>query len=130
MRAGVVLAVCIVLLLLTGWLLFPLINRRAFNKLPEDQKIRLLMKQANKLIYFKNVSNGASGTLYYIKNKRKIYRMPWILQDGKMRCMRKPLFENWDYPEEHLPFSDEERIQAQTELQKYNDKSVVKFDIN
>ena len=85
------------------------------------------MKEAKGLIYFKNVSNGRTGTLIYVKNKRKIYLYPWELVDGKMRCTRKDLFEKWDYPEEQPEFTKEETVQALEELEKYNKKYRVKI---
>ena len=92
----IVLAVLIVL----GVAIIPAINRRQLKKMPIDQQIRILMQQANKLIYWKNISEGTKGTLVYIKNKRKILTFPWILVDGAMLCTRKNPFEKWDYPEE------------------------------
>ena len=123
--AGIFVAVIIVL----GVAVFPVINRRQFRKMPVDQQIRILMKQANKLIFFKNVSSGSKGTLFYIKNKRKIYTYPWVLTDGKMLCTRENLFDKWDYPEEHPEFTEEEKIQAIEELEKFNEKSIVKLYI-
>lgn len=117
------------ILLLLG-VIIPLFNRWQFGRLPIEQQIRVLMKQANKLIYFKNIANGRSGTLIYIKNKRKIYLYPWELKDGQMVCTRKPLFTYWDYPQEQPAFSDEEIAQARAALDDYNKKRSVKLLID
>lgn len=124
-----IIVIAVIALFLLGIVIFPLINRRQFSKMPVDQQIRILMKQANKLIFFKNISNGSRGTLVYIKNKRKIYTYPWVLKDGKMLCTRENLYEKWDYPEEQPPFTEEEKAQAKEELERYNDKSIVKLYI-
>lgn len=110
-----------------GVIIFPIINRIQFNKIPFDQKIRILMKQANKLVYWKNISYGTKGHLVYIKNKRKILVYPWVLVDGKMLCTKANPYECWDYPEEHPPLTDDETDQAIQELNKYNSKSAVKL---
>lgn len=122
-----IIAALVMILLLMGIVVFPLINKQQFNKLPDDQKVRILMKEAKKLIFFKNVSSGRTGTLYYVKNKRKIYTFPWELRDGQMVCSRKRLFENWDYPEEQPAFTEEEIRQVTEELNKYNEKQTVKL---
>ena len=127
MSKPLIIIMVVIALLLLGVIVFPLINRRQFNKMPFDQKIRILMKQANSLVFFKNVSSGTSGTLYYVKNKRKIYMYPWVLQEGKMLCTRQPLYDKWDYPEEQPLFSEEEVLQPVQELEKYNQKSAVKL---
>ena len=119
----------LIIVILLSVVIIPLFNARQFNRLPQEQQVRVLMKQANGLVYFKNVSNGSSGTLYYIKNKRKIFVYPWTLQDGKMICGRKDLFETWDYPEEKPAFTVEEKQQAREELEKYNVKHTVKLII-
>ncbi len=124
---GAVIAVIAVAVILLGLFIFPFINKLQFNKMPEEHKVRILMKEAKGLIYFKNVSDGRSGKLYYVKNKRKIYVYPWVLDDGKMRCTRKALFTEWDYPEEKPAFTDEERIQALSELENYNKKNRIKL---
>ena len=119
----IVLAVLIVL----GVAIIPAINRRQLKKMPIDQQIRILMQQANKLIYWKNISEGTKGTLVYIKNKRKILTFPWILVDGAMLCTRKNPFEKWDYPEEHEPLTSDELAQLKDEIEKYNKKTPVKI---
>ena len=122
-----IVIICIVGVLLLGIVIVPLINRRQFNRLPRDQKIRILMKQAKGLVYFKNLSDGRTGSLIYIKNKRKIYVYPWELQGDRMVCTRDDLFKSWDYPEEMPEFSEDERIQALEELEKYNNKNRIKL---
>lgn len=129
MSLPLIIVIAVIALFLLGIVIFPLINRRQFSKMPVDQQIRILMKQANKLIFFKNISNGSRGTLVYIKNKRKIYTYPWVLKDGKMLCTRETLYEKWDYPEEQPPFTEEEKAQAKEELERYNEKSIVKLYI-
>lgn len=121
--AILVVAVIIVL----GVIVFPLINRRSFRNLPFDQQVRILMKEAKGLTYFKNVSKGSTGVLYYVKNKRKILTFPWMLADGKMLCTRKNPFEHWDYPEEKEPLNEDELKQLLSELEKFNKKNAVKI---
>lgn len=122
-----IIILVVVLLLLFGIIIFPLINKNQFKKMPFDQQIRILMKQANKLIYFKNISYGTKGTLIYIKNKRKILTFPWVLLDGKMLCTKENPFTNWDYPEEQPLMTEEEIVQAKEELEKFNSKSAIKL---
>ena len=126
MTAAQIIIVVVVVLVL-GIVIFPLINRQQFRNLPADQQIRIIMKQAKGLIYFKNVSKGSSGILYYVKNKRKILAFPWVLYDGKMLCTRKNPFEHWDYPEEKQPLNDDELEQLKNELEKFNKKNPVKI---
>ena len=120
----VIIAIAVIIL---GIIVFPLINRYQFKKMPAEQQVRILMKQAKGLIFFKNISYGKEGKLVYIKNKRKIYIYPWVLKDGNMLCTRSDLYESWDYPEEKPAFSEEEKLQAVSELEKYNEKSLVKL---
>ncbi len=122
-----IIFIIIGVLLLLGIIVFPIINRFQFKRMPFDQQVRILMKQANKLIYWKNISYGTKGTLIYIKNKRKILAYPWVLMDGKMLCTKSNPFEKWDYPEDALAMSSDEVEQAKDELEKYNDKSVIKL---
>jgi len=129
MTPELILIIAVVIVIL-GIAVFPFINKRQFQKMPLEQQVRILMKQAKGLVYFKNISNGTTGKLIYIKNKRKIYTYPWVLTDGKMHCTRKDLFEKWDYPEEQPEFTEEEREQAISELAKYNEKSIVKLIID
>lgn len=122
-----ILFLIIVAVIILGIIVFPFINNRQFRKMPLEQQVRILMKQAKGLAYFKNITNGTKGMLVYIKNKRKIYTYPWVLIDGKMLCTRKDLFEKWDYPEDSPPFTEEEKEQAVSELEKYNGKNIVKL---
>ena len=126
----VIIIICVAAVVLLGLIIIPLFNRAQFNKLPKDQKIRILMKQANKLTYFKNLSDGTTGNLVYIKNKRKIYVYPWELKDGKMVCTREDLFKNWDYPEELPEFTEDEIKLALDELENYNKKNRIKLVVN
>lgn len=126
MTAEQIIIIAAVVLVL-GIVVFPLINRRQFRNLPPDQQVRILMKEAKGLIYFKNVSSGSTGILYYVKNKRKILTFPWVLADGKMLCTRENPFERWDYPEEREPLNEDELKQLNDELEKYNKKNPVKI---
>lgn len=126
MTATQIIIIAVVVLTL-GIIVFPLINRRQFRNLPFEQQVRILMKEANGLIYFKNISRGSTGILYYVKNKRKILAFPWSLDDGKMLCIRKNPFEHWDYPEEKQPLNEDELKQLTEELEKYNKKNPVKI---
>ncbi len=126
MTATQVIIIAAVVLVL-GIIIFPLINRRQFRNLPPDQQVRIIMKEAKGLIFFKNVSKGRSGVLYYVKNKRKILAFPWTLSDGKMLCARENPFERWDYPEEREPLNEDELKQLLSELEKYNKENPVKI---
>ncbi len=126
MTASQIIIIAVIVLIL-GIIVFPLINRKQFRNLPPDQQIRILMKEAKGLIYFKNVSKGSTGILFYVKNKRKILAFPWVLEDGKMVCKRKNPFEHWDYPEEKQPLNEDELRQLSEELEKYNKKNPVKL---
>lgn len=119
--------IIILTLVFLGLIIFPYINKRQFQKMPVEQQVRILMKQAKGLVFFKNISNGSTGKLIYIKNKRKIYIYPWELVDGKMHCTRKDLFLKWDYPEEQPEFTEEEKAQAIEEINNYNKKNFVKI---
>lgn len=121
--------ITVVVLLVLGIIVFPLINRKQFKNLPWDQKVRILMKEANSLVYLKNVSQGSKGSLYYVKNKRKILELTWELADGKMICTKENVPDKWDYPEEHEPLTEEEKVQFFEALKDYNKKSAVKFVI-
>lgn len=122
-----IVLIILAILLVFGIIVFPIINRVQFKRMPFDQQIRILMKQANKLAFWKNISYGTKGTLIYIKNKRKILTFPWVLMDGRMLCTKQNPFEKWDYPEDALPMNEDEIKQARDELEKYNDKSVIKL---
>ncbi len=122
-----IIFIIIFVILILGLFILPLLNRWMFNKLPRDQKIRILIKGAKSLAHFKNVSNGNTGILYFIKNKRKIIYFPWILADGQMICTRKNPFDHWDYPEEEQPINDDELVMLKEEIANYNKKSAVKI---
>lgn len=79
------------------------------------------------MAYFKNVSNGSTGILYFVKNRRKILAFPWKLVDGHMLCTRENPFERWDYPEEQAPLNEDELKLILEELEKYNKKNPVKI---
>lgn len=121
----IILAVAAVLVL--GVIIFPIINREQFKNMPIEQQIRILMKQAKGLVYWKNISQGRKGTLVYIKNKRKILTYPWVLVDGKMLCTKNNPYDKWDYPEENPDFTEDEIKQAKEELEKYNKNNPVKL---
>lgn len=122
-----IIIIVVLVVLILGIFIIPIVNKHQLKNMPTDQQIRILMKQANKLIYWKNISSGTEGTLVYIKNKRKILTFPWVLTDGKMFCTRENPLEKWDYPEAQLPLTDDEVKQALQELEKYNKKSPVKL---
>ena len=125
------IVIIIVTVILLGVIILPLFNRRQFRKLPVDQQVLAIMKQAKTLIFFKNVSNGRTGNLFYVKNKRKILVYPWALdENGKMVILKKNPFDNWNYPEEKAPLSEDEIKQAREELYKYSEKSIVKLTFN
>ncbi|MCR5207074.1 MAG: hypothetical protein K6C14_01175 [Eubacterium sp.] len=121
------IVIAVIVLLILGIIVFPFINKLQFKRMPFEQQVRILMKEAKGLDYFKNITDGSSGTLVYIKNKRKIYYYPWVLSDGIMLCTRKDLFEKWDYPEDKPDFLPEEKTQALTALESYNDKNLIKM---
>ena len=114
-------------ILVLGIIVFPLINRHQFRNLSPDQQVRIIMKEAKGLAYFKNVSKGSEGVLYFVKNKRKILAFTWVLADGKMLCTRENPFERWDYPEEREPLNEDEFKQLMEELEKFNKKNPVKI---
>ena len=90
----IVLIVAAVLLL--GLVLLPAFNRRQVRRMPADQQILLIMKQAKGLHYIRNVSGGKQGFLYYVKNKRKILVYPWVRR-GRVRVItKKDPFDRWD----------------------------------
>lgn len=125
-KAQVIILVAVVIFVL-GIAVIPLINRRSFRNLPFDQQVRILMKEAKGLTYFKNISKGSTGILYYVKNKRKILAFPWVIKDGSMLCTRKNPFDHWDYPEEQQPLNEDEITQLMTELERFNKKNPVKL---
>lgn len=124
MPPTVIAALIIAVLLLCGTVILPAVNKRQFNRLPFEQKVRILMKEANGLNYIKNVSFGENGTLYYVKNKRKICCIPWETADGALRCTKAPLFDVWDYPDGYA-FTDEEIQQTKEALKEhFSDKKM------
>jgi len=124
---GTQIAVIIAVVLLLGIVILPLINRAQFRRLPPEQQVSVIMRQAKKLIFFKNVSKGKSGTLYYVKNKRKILAFDWVLDNGNMLVTNDNPFERWDYPEEKEPLNEDEKKQLFEEIEKYNKKNPVKL---
>ena len=106
--------ILVVVILVLGIIVFPLINRRQFINLEPDQQI-------------KNVSKGSTGVLFYVKNKRKILALPWVLDGGNMLCTKKNPFSNWDYPEDKQEINQDELAQLKDELEKYNKKNAVKI---
>lgn len=121
------IGIAVIAVILLGIFIIPAVNKRQLKNMPFDQQIRILMKQADKLIYWKNISSGTKGTLIYIKNKRKILSFPWVLIDGKMLCTKSNALERWDYPEERQMLNNDEIKQFYEELEKYNKKNPVKF---
>ncbi|MGN0457917.1 MAG: hypothetical protein ACI4IL_02965 [Eubacterium sp.] len=121
----IVLLVIVVVFLAV--IVFPIINNRQLKNMPFEQQIRIIKKEADKLIYFKNISNGKSGNLVYVKNKRKMLFYPWVLVDGKMLCTKENPFDHWDHPDELPKMTEEEIIQAKQELEKYNQKNPIKL---
>ena len=125
----IIIIVAVVILL--GVIVLPLFNRQQFRRLPYDQQILAIMKQANKLVFWKNISHGRAGSLFFVKNKRKILVYPWVInENGQMLITKENPFDKWDYPEEHEPLSADEIKQAREELYAYADKSAVKILFN
>lgn len=125
----IIIIVAVVILL--GVIVLPLFNRQQFRRLPYDQQILAIMKQANKLVFWKNISHGRVGSLFFVKNKRKILVYPWVInENGQMLITKENPFDKWDYPEEHEPLSADEIKQAREELYAYADKSAVKIVFN
>lgn len=122
-----IIILIVAVLSVLGLVIFPIVNKRQFSKLPVEQQIRILMKQAKKLIYWKNIGQGTKGSLVYIKNKRKILVYPWVLVDGKMLCTKANPYDRWDYPEDKPEFTEDEIKQALEELEKYNRHNPVKL---
>ena len=125
----IIIIVAVVILL--GVIVLPLFNRQQFRRLPYGQQILAIMKQANKLVFWKNISHGRAGSLFFVKNKRKILVYPWVInENGQMLITKENPFDKWDYPEEHEPLSADEIKQAREELYAYADKSAVKIVFN
>lgn len=120
----IVLAVILVL----GIIILPVFNRWQFKRLSREQQILSVMKQANSLVYFKNVSMGRTGYLCYVKNRRKILMYPWeIVPGGAIKITKDNPFDRWDYPEEKELLNEDEIKQAKQELENYCKKSSVKI---
>lgn len=123
--------ITVAVILILGIIVLPVFNRWQFKRLPPDQQVLAIMKQANKLIFWKNISNGRTGNLFYVKNKRKILVYPWVIdEDGRMRILKDNPFDRWDYPEDKEPLNDDEIMQAREELYKFSKKSAVKVIFN
>ncbi len=123
--------IIVAVVILPGVIVLPLFNRQQFRRLPYDQQILAIMKQANKLVFWKNISHGRAGSLFFVKNKRKILVYPWVInENGQMLITKENPFDKWDYPEEHEPLSADEIKQAREELYAYADKSAVKIVFN
>lgn len=122
-----IILIALAVIVLLGAFIFPLINKRMLKNMPFEQQVRILIKQANTLIFFKNIANGTKGNLIYIKNKRKILVYPWVLIDNKMLCTKANPFDHWDYPEDKPAFTEDEITQAIEELEKYNKNKPIKL---
>ena len=127
MPLPLIICISVAVIIALGVAVFPAINKHQLKNMPYDQQIRIIMKSANKLHYFKNITNGTKGTLIYVKNKRKILSYPWVLVDGKMLCTKANPFDKWDYPEEQPPLTEDEIRLAIAELEKYNKHCAVKL---
>lgn len=115
-------------IVLVGIIVLPLFNRWQFRRLPYDQQVLTIMRQAKGLVFWKNVSHGRTGSLFFVKNKRKILVFPWRLdENGRMVIDKEDPFDKWDYPEDHPLLNEDEIKQARQELKKYSDKSAVKI---
>lgn len=131
MKPYQIIIIIIAVVALLGAVVLPLFNRQQFRRLPYDQQILAIMKQANKLVFWKNISRGRAGSLFFVKNKRKILVYPWVInENGQMLITKENPFDKWDYPEEHEPLSADEIKQAREELYAYADKSAVKIVFN
>lgn len=123
-KTQMILLLAAAAVLLLGFVLLPLLNRRQFRRLPMDQQILVLLKQAKKLVFFKNISYGKNGYLCYVKNKRKILVYPWVKTEKGVLCITKRSpFACWDYPQAGQPLEAGEAQQARLELQRYAQKS-------
>lgn len=70
----IIIIVAVVILL--GVIVLPLFNRQQFRRLPYDQQILAIMKQANKLVFWKNISHGRAGSLFLLKTSAKFLFIP------------------------------------------------------
>lgn len=119
----IILAVLILVIII-----LPLFNRSQLKKMPVDQQILIIMKQAKDLVFFKNISSGRTGNLCFVKNKRKILVYPWILNEkGEMQITKENPFDRWDYPEDRPLLNADEIAQARKELINYSKKSSVRI---
>lgn len=121
--SGWQIALMIAVVLLLGLVLLPAFNRRQVRRMPQDQQILLIMKQAKGLHYIRNVSGGKQGFLYYVKNKRKILVYPWVRRGRARVITKKDPFNRWDYPEEQITLTPQEREQARQALADYARRS-------
>lgn len=123
----IIIAVVIAL----GIAVLPAFNRWQFKRLSYDQQVITIMRQAKGLVYFKNISHGRTGSLFFVKNKRKILVYPWALdENGRMVIQKQNPFDKWNYPEDQPLLDEDEVRQAVAELKKYSDKSAVKIVFN
>lgn len=123
----IIIAVVIAL----GVTVLPAFNRWQFKRLPYDQQVLTIMREAKSLIFWKNISHGRTGSLFFVKNKRKILVYPWVLDaNGRMVIQKENPFDFWDYPEDHPALNEDEIKQAREELKKYSHKSAVKIVFN
>ena len=53
-----------------GIIVLPVFNRWQFRRLPYDQQVLTIMRQAKGLVFWKNISHGRTGSLFFVKNKR------------------------------------------------------------
>ncbi|MCD7872076.1 MAG: hypothetical protein LUG21_01995 [Clostridiales bacterium] len=117
--------------IILGTVILPLFNRWQFKRLPYEQQVLAIMKQAKGLVFWKNISNGRTGNLFYVKNKRKILVFPWeIDENGIMIILKENPFDKWDYPQEMPALTADEIKQAREELYKYSNKFAVKILFN
>ena len=65
----IILVCCAVLL---GVFILPAVNRFQFRRMPYDQQVLAIMKQAKGLVYFKNVSHGRSGSLGQLLGRQRL----------------------------------------------------------
>ena len=87
MKPYQIIIIIIAVVVLLGAVVLPLFNRQQFRRLPYDQQILAIMKQANKLVFWKNVSHGRAGSLFFVKNKRKaILLRGWLYYQCKSVC--------------------------------------------
>lgn len=111
-----------------GIIVLPAFNRWQFKRLPYDQQVLTIMREAKGLVFWKNISHGRTGSLFFVKNKRKILVYPWVLdENGRMVIQKENPFDFWDYPEEHPALNEDEIKQAREELKNYSHKSAVKI---